>query len=79
LRVWDVEKPVRALREMTGSTLGGSEGGVMLVDLGDSDIEGVSSSSSEIMVKIFPFFFNIFFTELYSGLKNTTERKCPNA
>jgi hypothetical protein len=30
---------VRALREMTGSTSGGSEGGVMSVDLGDSDTE----------------------------------------
>jgi hypothetical protein len=39
---------VRALREMIGSTLGGSEGGVMSVDLGDSDIKGVSTSSSEI-------------------------------
>jgi hypothetical protein len=32
-----VEKPVRELREMTSSTSGGSEGGVMSVDLGDSD------------------------------------------
>jgi hypothetical protein len=43
-----VEKPVRALREMTGSTSGGSEGGVMSVDSGDSDTRGVSTSSSEI-------------------------------
>jgi hypothetical protein len=39
---------MRALREMTGSTSRGSEGGVMSVDSGDSDIEGASSSSSEI-------------------------------
>jgi hypothetical protein len=48
---------VRALREMTGSTSRGSEGGLMSVDSGDSDIEGVSSSSSEISsemaIKIF--------------------------
>jgi hypothetical protein len=31
---------VRALREMTGSTSGGSEGGVMLVDSGDSENRG---------------------------------------
>jgi hypothetical protein len=48
---------MRELREMTSSTLGGSEGGVMSVDSGDSDTEGVSSSSSEISsemaIKIF--------------------------
>jgi hypothetical protein len=37
-----VEKLVRALREMTGSTSGGYEGGVMSLDSGDSNIEGVS-------------------------------------
>jgi hypothetical protein len=48
---------VRALREMTGSTSGGSEGGVMLMDSGDLDTRGVSTSSSEIYsemaIKIF--------------------------
>jgi hypothetical protein len=39
---------VRALREMTDSTSGGFEGGVMLVVSGDSDTRGVSTSSSEI-------------------------------
>jgi hypothetical protein len=39
---------MRALREMTGSTLGGSEGGVMSMISGDSDTRGVSTSSSEI-------------------------------
>jgi hypothetical protein len=39
---------VRELREMTGSTLGGSEEGVMSVDSSDSDTKGVSTSSSEI-------------------------------
>ena len=51
---------MRALREMTGSTSGGFEGGVILVDSSDSDIEGVSSSSSEISsemaMKIFCFY-----------------------
>jgi hypothetical protein len=48
---------VRELREMTGSTLGGSERGVMLVISGDSDTRGVSTSSSEMSsemaIKIF--------------------------
>jgi hypothetical protein len=35
-----VEKLVRALREMTSFTSGGSEGGDMSVDSGDSDTEG---------------------------------------
>jgi hypothetical protein len=52
-----VEKPVRELREMTGSTLGGSEGGVMSVISGDLDTRGVSTSSyeisSEMAIKIF--------------------------
>jgi hypothetical protein len=48
LRVWGEEKSVRALREMTGSTSRGSEGGVMSGVLADSDIRGVSISSSEI-------------------------------
>jgi hypothetical protein len=43
-----VENPVRALRQMPGSTSGGSEGGVMLVISGDSDTRGVSTSSFEI-------------------------------
>jgi hypothetical protein len=47
-----VEKPVRALREMTGSTSGGSEGGVMSVESGDSDTRGVSTSSYEISSKM---------------------------
>jgi hypothetical protein len=37
---------VRALREMTGSTSGGFEGGVMSRVSGDSNIRGVSISSS---------------------------------
>jgi hypothetical protein len=41
-----VEKLVRALRGMTGSTSGGSEEGFMSVDSGDSDTRGVSTSSS---------------------------------
>jgi hypothetical protein len=48
---------VRAFREMTGSTLGGSEGGVMSMVSGDSDTRGVSTSCSEISfemeIKIF--------------------------
>ena len=52
-----MEKPVRALRQMTGSTSGGSEGGVMSVISGDLDTRGVSTSSSEISsemaIKIF--------------------------
>jgi hypothetical protein len=48
---------VRALREMTGSTSGGSEGGFMLVISGDSDTREVSTSSyeisSEMDIKIF--------------------------
>jgi hypothetical protein len=47
LRVWGEEKPVRAFMEITGSTSGGSEGGVMLVGSGDSTIGGESTSSSE--------------------------------
>jgi hypothetical protein len=43
-----VEKPVRELREMMGSTSGGSEGGVVSVISGDSDTRGVLTSSSEI-------------------------------
>jgi hypothetical protein len=43
---------VRAFREMTGSNLGGSEGGVMSMVLGDSDTRGVSTSSSEISSKM---------------------------
>jgi hypothetical protein len=39
---------VRALREMTGSTSGGSEGGVMSVGSGDTDTRGTSTSSFEI-------------------------------
>jgi hypothetical protein len=39
---------VRALMEMTGSTSGGSKGGLMLVESGDSGTRGVSTSSSEI-------------------------------
>jgi hypothetical protein len=61
LRVWGVEKPVRALREMTGSTLGGSEGGVMSVDSGDSDIEGVSYVDTERGVNQYQVQFKTFF------------------
>ena len=43
-----MEKPVRALREIISSTLGGPEGGVMSVDSSDSDTRGVSTSSSKI-------------------------------
>jgi hypothetical protein len=43
---------VRELREMAGSTLGGSEGGVMSVISGDSDTRGVSTSSYEISSKM---------------------------
>jgi hypothetical protein len=43
-----VEKLVRALREMTSSTSGGSEGGVMSMISSDSDTWGVSTSSYEI-------------------------------
>jgi hypothetical protein len=48
---------MKSLREMAGSTSGGSKGGVMPVDSGDSNIEVVYSSSSEISsemaIKIF--------------------------
>jgi hypothetical protein len=37
-----MEKPVRTSREMTSSTSGGFEGGVMAMVLGDSDTRGVS-------------------------------------
>jgi hypothetical protein len=43
-----VEKRVRVLREMTGSTSRRFEGGVMSVVASDSDTRGVSTSSSEI-------------------------------
>jgi hypothetical protein len=43
---------VRTLREMTGSTLGGSEGGVMSMVSGDSDTRGVSTSF-EMAIKRF--------------------------
>jgi hypothetical protein len=36
------------VREMTGSSSGGSDRGVMSVVLGDSDTRGVSTSYSEI-------------------------------
>jgi hypothetical protein len=48
---------VRELREMTSSTSGGSEGGVMSVVSGESDTRGFSTSlyeiSSEMAIKIF--------------------------
>jgi hypothetical protein len=47
-----VEKPVRALREIKGSTLGGFEGGVMSVDSGDSNTRGISTSSFEISLEM---------------------------
>jgi len=37
---------VTTLSEMTGSTLGGFEGGVMPVESGDLDTRGFSTSSS---------------------------------
>jgi hypothetical protein len=37
---WGAKKIVRALREITSSTSGGSEGGVVSVDSGDLDTEG---------------------------------------
>jgi hypothetical protein len=48
---------VRAFREMISSTLGGSEGGVMSVGVGDTNKRGASTSSSEtsseMAIKIF--------------------------
>jgi hypothetical protein len=46
---------VRELREIAGYTSGGSEGGVMSVISGDSDIVSTSSSeiSLEMAIKIF--------------------------
>jgi hypothetical protein len=38
---------MRTFKEMTGSTLGGLEGGVTSVGSGDSAIGGASTSSSE--------------------------------
>jgi hypothetical protein len=38
---------MRTLKEMTSSTLGGLEGGVMSVGPGDSTIRGASTSSSD--------------------------------
>jgi hypothetical protein len=35
---------MRSFREMISSTSGGSEGGIILVDSGDTDIRGASKS-----------------------------------
>jgi hypothetical protein len=48
---------VRAFREMTNSSSGGSEGGVMSVGSGDTNTRGASTSSfetsSKMAIKIF--------------------------
>jgi hypothetical protein len=48
LRFWGAEKPTRELSEITGSTLGGSEGGVRSDGGGGSSIGGTTTSSLEI-------------------------------
>jgi hypothetical protein len=47
LIVWGAEKPLRAFREMTGSSSRGYKGGVMPEVSGDIDTRGASTSSSE--------------------------------
>jgi hypothetical protein len=60
LRVWGEEKPVRALREISGSTLGGSKGNKRLSFGGSSASGEISTSSSEtssqMAIKSFMFF-----------------------
>jgi hypothetical protein len=57
LRVWGEDKPMRTFREMTDSTSGGSEGGVMSLGSGDKDVRGASTLSSETSFKMAIIFF----------------------
>jgi len=41
LRVWGVENPMRSFNEMIGSTLGGSDGGVISIVSGNYEKGGV--------------------------------------